>query len=340
MLKKNPHARIISISKNDVQIACHCDRCKKLRDAEGSDMANQLVLVNAVADSIAKDYPDVVVDTIAYLDTIQVPKTARPHRNVVIRLCNDSVGSWVHPFTAAEQCNVAQLVSAWGAVHNRIYIWDYNVNFSHYLAPMPNLDVMTSNIRFWVKNHAEGVMLQGGYEGPAEQDELKSWVTAKLLWDPSRDEKALERDFIEGHYGKTAPAVFEYQKLLYGLRRDHAAAMAAPPGGIRYPMESPFFTKDFVSSATAVLAKAKELAQGDLELMRRVERAELPILYVECVRGPEFTGPDYGNVVADFERIARREGVTHLEEAAVDFEKKLGSFKARIPAQGAKPAGK
>ena len=113
-----------------------------------------------------------------------MPKTVRPRKNVAIRLCNDAVGAWSRPFTPAEQCDVAKLVSAWGAVHNRIYIWDYNVNFSHYLAPMPNLDVMAANIRFWIKNHAEGVMLQGGYQGPAERDQLKCWVTAKLLWNP------------------------------------------------------------------------------------------------------------------------------------------------------------
>ena len=53
-LKDKPHTEIVSVSKNDNagdQI-CQCDRCKKLRaDEGGTDMANQLVLVNAVAGS-------------------------------------------------------------------------------------------------------------------------------------------------------------------------------------------------------------------------------------------------------------------------------------------------
>ena len=52
----------------------------------------------------------------------------------------------------------------WSAVHDRFSIWDYNVNFSHFLAPMPNMDVIADNIRFWVENKAEGVMTQGGYQ--------------------------------------------------------------------------------------------------------------------------------------------------------------------------------
>ncbi|MCX6924189.1 MAG: DUF4838 domain-containing protein, partial [Verrucomicrobia bacterium] len=234
------------------------------------------------------------------------------------------------PFTPAEQCEVAKLTSAWSAVHNRLYIWDYNVNFSHYLAPMPNLDVMAANIRFWIRNHAEGVMLQGGYQGPAEQDQLKCWVTAKLLWNPAWDEKALAHDFIQGHYGKAAPALEEYDALLARMRAYHAAEMAAPAGGIRYPMDAPFFTKEFVTRATDIFARAKALARGDDELTRRVDRAELPLLYVKCVHGPAFVGASYGQAVGEFERIARREKVQYLQEGGPDFEGKLAEYKSHI----------
>jgi hypothetical protein len=338
VLRENPHAEILSVSKNDVQLSCLCERCKKLRDAEGSDMANQLFLVNQVAEAIEAEHPDVLIDTLAYLETIQVPKTVRPRGNVAIRLCNDSVGAWSHPFTPAAQCDVAKLAGAWGAVHPRIYIWDYNVNFSHYLAPMPNLDVMAANIRFWITNNAEGVMLQGGYQGAAEQDQYKSWVTAKLMWNPAWDEKALERDFIEGHYGKAAPAIYDYETLLQELRTNYAKEMASPAGGIRYPMDAPFLTKDFVTRATDIFARARTLAAGDTALLRRIDRAELPILYVQCARGPEFTGATYAQVVADFERIARAEKVQYLQEGDADFETKLASYKARLPK--AAPASK
>ncbi len=336
VLKENPQTEIVSVSKNDNTQVCHCDRCKKLRHEEGSDMANQLTLVNRVAEAIEHEFPKATIDTLAYLETIKVPKTIRPRKNVAIRLCNDSVGSWKHPFTPASECNVAKLVTAWSAVHDRLYIWDYNVNFSHYLAPMPNLDVMAANIRFWITNRAEGVMLQGGYQGPAERDELKSWVTAKLLWNPAWDETALTQDFLWGFYGQAAPALAEYESLLNGWRQSFAKEMASPKGGIRYPMDSPCFTKDFVTRATDIFARARKLAAGDEALTRRVERAQLPVLYVQCVRGPEFVGEDYAKVVSEFERIARRENVRHLCEGGPDFEAKLAEFKSRCP----KPAAK
>ncbi len=330
MLRDHPHAEILSVSKNDNPEVCHCDRCRKLRDAEGSDMACQLVLVNQAADALAASHPELIIDTLAYLETIQVPKTLRPRANVAIRLCNDAVGAWTYPFKPAGQCAVAGLASAWSAVHHRLYIWDYNVNFSHYLAPMPNLDIMAANIRFWIQHHAEGVMLQGGYQGPAERDQLKCWVTAKLLWNPAWDERALEKDFIWGHYENAAPMLEEYENLLRQMRSTFSLEMDAPAGGIRYPMDAPFFTKDFITRAEDIFGRARAAAHNDPALLRKVERAELPLLYLQCARGPELTGPAYARAVGEFERIARREGVQYLQEGGPDFESKLAGYKAAM----------
>jgi hypothetical protein len=196
---------------------------------------------------------------------------------------------------------------------------------------MPNVDVMAENIRFWVKNHAEGVMLEGGNSGPSEADEMKSWVTAKLLWDPSRDEKALALDFIWGHYGPAAPALAEYEALLNSLRQTHAAEMEAPKSGIYYPMDVPFYTKDFTTKATAFFQRAKHLAAGDKQILERVERAELPILYVKCWRGPKFDGPAYANDVAEFERIGKQVGIKVLSEGQNNFDSVVAKWKHRIP---------
>jgi len=129
----------------------------------------------------------------------------------------------------------------------------------------------------------------------------------------------------------------EYEALLEKMKADYAKDLASPPGGIRYPMDAPFFTRDFVTQATAIFARAKESARGDDDLMRRVERAELPILYVQCVRGPGFVGDGYAQVVAEFERIARRENIRFLQEGDTDFEAKLAGYKNQIPKPAARP---
>jgi hypothetical protein len=330
-LKKNPHTEVVSVSRLDIQQVCHCPDCNKLRDAEGSEMANQLLLVNQVAAAVEQAYPNVLVDTLAYLETLPVPKTMRPRKNVIIRLCNDVPGAWSHPFTPAEQTGTAAIASAWSKVHDRLSVWDYNVNFSHYLAPMPNVDVIAANIRYWIKNKAWGVMTQGGYQGAAERDELKSWVIAKLMWNPTLDEHELTQDFITGHYGPAAAPIAEYDALLVQAAKDHANELASPPGGIRYPMDAPFLSRDFLDRATTLHAHAKVLAGTDTELLHRVERSELPLLYVKLSRGPAFD-PDFARTLADFSTIAHRERATHLAEVwPANLDPQIETWKKQIP---------
>lgn len=327
-LRENPHSELASVFKNDGGGNCECERCKAMREAEGSDMATQLFMINQIAETVQKEFPRVSIDTLAYLDTIGVPKTVRPHKNVVIRLCNDVPGSWTHPFTPAQDCDIAKLAESWSKACNRIYIWDYNVNFSHYLAPMPNMEVIASNIRFWVKNHAEGIMTQGAYQSPgAERDDLRSWVIAKLMWDPALDLKALMLDFTYGHFGKAAPAIAEYDELLRKSGEDHKAELASPPGGIRYLMDSPFLSKEFLDPSSALFERALKLAENDT-IRERVERAELPILYVKLSRGPAFVGSSYPSILDRFERIARRVGATFMwEGSAPNLDAKLAEWK-------------
>jgi hypothetical protein len=284
-------------------------------------------MVNRVAEAIEDQHPDVVISTLAYLETVKPPKTIRPRKNVAIRLCNDSVGSWTHPFTAAEECKFGELLKAWSEIHDRIHIWDYVVNFSHYLAPMPNMEAVANNIRFFVDNNAEGVMTQGAYQSPgAERDWMRSWVIAKLTWDPSRDVSELVQDFIWGHYGRAAPAIAEYDRLLQQTGRDYAEQLSSPKGGIRYGMDHPFLSKNFLDRSDEIFDHAERLAE-DESVLKRVELARLPIMYVQLSRGPEFMGKRYGDIIHRFEEIARREGVTHLREGSPDLDEKLAAWR-------------
>lgn len=328
-IKESPYTELVSVSKTDGGQTCLCENCKSLDDAEGSNMAALLHLVNKVAQDIEQDYPHVAISTLAYLETIGVPKTFRPAKNVVIRLCNDTVGSWVRPFVPAEQMDFGALLKSWAQVHDRIYIWDYVVNFSHYMAPMPNMEVIAKNIRFMVDNHAEGILTQGAYQCPgAEREWLRSWVIAKLMWDPSRDLSELMHDFIWGHYGKAAPALAEYNALLESQNQEHEESMQYPAGGIRFVMDSPFLSKEFLDRANEIFARAKQLAE-DENILHRVETAHLPVMYVQLERGPEFVGDKYGDVLNRFEAIANRIGVRFFREGAPDFEERIATWRSR-----------
>jgi hypothetical protein len=333
-LKASPNARIISVSKMDGgRISCLCPTCKALDDAEGTNMAALLHLVNAVADAIKDDFPHVTVSTLAYLETVKPPRTMRPRKNVAIRLCSDDVGAWLRPFERSEVCEFGQLVKAWSAVHDRIHIWHYTVNFSHYLAPMPNMENIAQDIRFLVDNHAESIMTQGGFQSVCERDWLRSWVIAKLMWDPSLDLDALMHDFIAGYFGRSAPAIAEYNALLRSQLVKNKPLMtvpnlAGPDESIRYPMDHAFLSKDFLDKASALYDRAEELAENQ-KILARIERDRLPIMYVKLAQGPDVTGEIYGDLIDRFDKIARREGVTRLREGSPDLDEKLETWRSQ-----------
>jgi hypothetical protein len=325
-LRENPNCEIISVSKNDGGGTCLCPNCKAIDDAEGSHSGALLNLVNKVAEGVEKEFPNVMVSTLAYLETIDPPKTLRPRKNVAIQLCTDNC-MWAHPFTPAEQVEAFnKAMTGWAAIDCPIHIWDYCVNFSHYPAPMPNVDTIAANIRFFVAHNAKGVMEQGAYQGPGERDLLRSWVFAKLMWDPSPDAGALTRNFIWGYFGKAAPAIAEYNDLLDEAGRTHAESLKAPKDGIRYSMNSEFLSKEFIDKANALYDRAESLADDDT-VKQRVERDRLPILYVQVCRGKEFVGDAYPQILSRFETIARRIGMTSIMEGPPDLDEKLKAWK-------------
>lgn len=220
-LKEAPEARIISVSQNDWHNPCECADCKALDDAEGSHAGTLLTFVNYVAAKIEAEFPLVAVDTLAYQYTRKPPKTVKPRSNVIVRLCSIE-GNFRegldHPTNAA----FADDIKGWAQVCNRLYIWDYTTDFSHYLQPHPNYYTLGKNLRFFQKNNVRGVFEQGAYQAyGAEMAELRAWLLAQLMWNPQRDEQALIKQFLEGYYGVEA-AVFirRYLDLMHIAAKD------------------------------------------------------------------------------------------------------------------------
>lgn len=325
-----PGAQIISVSQNDSVPCCACASCKAEGEAEGSMAGPLLKFVNAVADEVGKEFPNVRISTLAYLDTAVPPKTVRPHKNVAIQLCTDS-HAWSEPFLNVEETQQFQSkMAAWAAMGADIHIWDYTCNFSHYPGIMPNWQVVTDDIRYFVKHNAKGVMLQGNYQTPGTSDGyMRSWVWAKQLWDPTLDTRALMKDFVFGYYGKSAPAIWDYEELLWNTwENQHNSKLKSPAGGIRYGMD--LFDEDFMSRAKECFKHAEQLAD-DPETLRRVEEAGLQVLYTDLCRQTKSGKPaDLAVFKAElnkFEAVARRENMTHIQEGAPDYGNWIAKMK-------------
>jgi len=214
ILKETPDAKIISVSQNDNQNYCQCDNCKAVDEEEGSHAGTMIRFVNAVADEFAADYPELAIHTLAYQYTRKPPKFTKPRDNVIVQLC--SIECCFNHSLSDTSCELNRALKddmeAWAKVCNRIYIWDYTTNFTHYIATFPNFQVLADNVRFFVDNHSKGIFEQGNYNAPSgEFGDLRPYLLAKLLWNPYMSEaefNAHMQDFLIGYYG----AGWEYIK--------------------------------------------------------------------------------------------------------------------------------
>lgn len=329
-LEENPHTEILGVSANDGGGHCTCPTCQKLIEENGSPAATSIHLVNRIGEAVEKEHPDVFIQALAYLDTVNPPTSIRPRRNVTVQLCNN-LHSWSFPLTCFADDNQARskryrdAIVGWAKICDQLYIWDYFVNFSHYLAPMPNMHVLKPSVDFYLAHNVKGIMFQGAFQGPGERSLMRSWVMAKLLWDPSLDVAALTEDFARGYFEDAAEPILEYYTLLERARVENMNTMAVPTNGIRFGMDSAFLSRDLLDKATALFDRAESLAGSD-EIRRRVQRERLPITYVKLRQGPAIWGATYAKLIDDFETVARRERIVCLREGAPDLDKELKAW--------------
>ncbi len=325
-MREHPEATVFSVSQNDWLNPCQCPNCKQLEDAEGTPMAPVLSLVNQVAAAVAGEFPDKLIDTLAYQYTRKAPKTMRPEPNVIIRLCSIEC-CFSHSF---ESCDSAvnrafvEDVKAWSTVADRLWVWNYNTSFSDYFMPYPNLRVRDDNIRFYAAHNVRGIFEQDVYTTlHGELSELSGYLNAKLLWNPEFDEDTAIDEFLEGVYGDAAKPIRTYIDLLHNrVEREniHMDIWIGPKHAV--------LNDEVLERADSLWDKAEAAVASQPDVLERVRIARLPVDFaiIERTRteglsmfSTDATGavvlkPELKARIDRFLDIATRHGVTNLRE--------------------------
>lgn len=224
LLRANPEARIISVTQNDNDADkknyCTCPRCAAVDAEEGSHAGTLIRFVNAVADAVRDEFPRVKIITLAYLHTLECPKITRPRDNVIIEFAPMTM-NFVRPVT--DPCNAGFIseFEKWGGITDKLYIWDYIVNFSFSVPVFPDFGVIRPNLRYYADHNVTGMFLEGDnhqkFGETSDLAELRDYLLAKLLAEPFMTEDqylAHRRDFLLGYYGKNGEAVGSFVDII------------------------------------------------------------------------------------------------------------------------------
>jgi hypothetical protein len=306
-MRENPDYLIYDVSQNDCYSPCQCEKCQAIAKKYGGESGVIIWFVNQVAEEVKKEFPDKFIGTLAYQYTRTPPENIHPLDNVVVRLCSIEC-CFAHDFNSCpENTSFLNDLRKWSSLAPHMYIWDYVVNFSHYILPYPNFSVLQPNIRTFRENNSIGIMEQAAYQGRGgEFSELRSYLIAKLLWDPDCNTEEVINDFISGYYGRSGVYIRKYFDLLQGTIKPetHIHLGLSPTDRI--------FSDQFVNDASELFLQAEKVADNN-EILGRVEMASLPLLYLKCLRAPFLS--KYDGSYDRFCRIVKKEGVTFFAEA-------------------------
>jgi len=322
-IAESPEATIISVSQNDWQNYCTCPQCSAVAEEEGSQSGPLLRFVNAIAADIEKDYPHIIIDTLAYQYTRKPPTVTKPRPNVAIRLCSIEC-EFNRPLATSEYNKTfVDDIRGWNAICDRLHIWDYVINYRHCVQPFPNLRVLQPNIRFFAENGVTGVYEEANYfSHGGEFAELRTYLMAKLLWNPGWDVERGINEFCRAYYGAAADRVEEYIDLI------HEAAVSDDSFHMPIYVDcySPFQTDEALRRYEKLFDDAEKRVADDPVRLHRVQVARLPIIYTRIAQASqpvyELTdtalrpvgGSDIRPYVDRFTTIAQAEGLTAVSE--------------------------
>ncbi len=196
---------ILSVSINDNDKGCQCDECKKLDAAYGGPSGTLIWFVNQVAADLKKEYPEILIDTLAYLHTAPPPKNIVPDDSVLVRLCFIG-GNFAFPLDSPANKVCKEQLEGWSSITRRMSAWTYEANFNNKYILHPNIRNFAADLRFMRDHHVCTVFEQGtpGSLGFEDFAELRAYLVTKLMWNPDLDQQKLTEEFVRGFYGEAA----------------------------------------------------------------------------------------------------------------------------------------
>lgn len=303
-----PHARYFSVSSNDWFNPCDCPDCRRAVAETGAQAGPLLRFVNAVAERTSREFPDRVIDTLAYQYTVDAPCGVTAHPNVQVRLC-PIFCCQTHPYGTCDHPESRRFLEAfrqWAPLVSRLSIWHYFPNFAHGPLPMPNFDELTGNARLYLEAGVRGLFWQG--ETNCESAPLRRYLMARLAWDPLRDPWVIVDEWLAGMFGPAAAAAL---RPYYDLFHDRARLDRTLCANCICPPSAPLFNDATLAEAGRILEAARPACRTEGAKAYRDSLA-LGVAYGRLCRKPgqfrvegeRYRGDATAEDLAEFDRLA------------------------------------
>jgi len=275
-MTENPQAKIWSVSQNDNYSYCQCPECRKIDEQEGSPSGSIINFVN----KIAREFPDKIISTLAYQYSRKPPKNIKPEKNVNIMLCSIECNRTKPLDVDSNSAAFVNDLIEWSKITNNIFLWDYVVQFSNLISPFPNFQVLQPNIQLFAKHNIKMMFQQGaGHCNVTEFGELRTYLIAKLLWNPNINVDSVMNDFLYGYYGPAGKYIREYIDLMRNelIKSGHDLWIYSNP----VVQMNYFLTPELMKIYKKIFDEAENSVRDQEDFLKRVKIARLPLIFAE-----------------------------------------------------------
>ncbi len=337
---------LYNLSVNDINHICHCQNCRAGAKKYGTESGIMLEFVNYVAEKAGRVYPDVTIQTSAYLVYEASPaRGIKPAKNVTVRLSPSRWGSQfdtMRSLRLPRNAKTMDFLTKWSKL-GKVQIWNYWVlfgNSSDKNACIINIDTIQENLKVFRDLGSNYVFSECEYPENTTFHALRVWIGYKLKCNPDQPIEPLIDRFMTGYYGKAAPFMRRYYDYL--VKRQQSAPELDAPTLLQ---RCYYFDAEFFKTVEDLLKKAMTAVEGDSERQIHVKNELVPFDIARIVIKPDLPGfsPDMAQVKArlfeNWHMLSKRflTGITRkrsLDEIALFFkmhEEKKSGAKYPIP---------
>lgn len=286
----NPKVSVISVSQNDSenesQLGCQCANCKALNKKYGTEGGALFEFVNRIARDIKDEYPNVMVETLAYQYSIKPPKDFVFEDNVLVQLCliDTCFAHKLDDPTCSINKHYCDTLNEWSKVCEHISIWDYHTNFNYYPSFFPNEEILYDHITYYAPHHVVSVFNEGNDNSLAGNfEELRAYICSQLLWNPYMSREAYNvmiDEFLTYYYGDG----WQYLRRMLDVVTERAQSDGHHFNIWDKPEKVlPFNSRNkddvaFADGMVALCDKALEAAATETQ-QKRVRKASIQALY-------------------------------------------------------------
>ena len=187
---------LYNLSANDSMDTCYCEACQSLTKKYGAHSGALMTFVNAVAEQVEKVYPDVVIQTSAYVFFEKAPEGIGVNKNVKVRCTPYPYGLGMDTMRSInDPTNVRPLteLKKWSNL-GKIQIWNYWISYgdrNHANACVAPIDAIHDNIKTYHKLGADYIFSECESSDVTTFHPLRVWFGFKILNDVDADKEAL-----------------------------------------------------------------------------------------------------------------------------------------------------